>query len=369
MGSEGTGLPAANADGASPQVLLTSPEDPEDRAIEVQGLPDSLAKQMANWKADDPRLGEWLSVYVGKSPKADQPAMLGKFQVTKTGFAFQPRFAFEPGLTYTVRFTLPGEPSVWKSFDIPKDAPTQPTKIAAVYPTGKKLPENLLRLYLHFSAPMSQGRSYQYLQLFDQAGEEVENPFLELPQELWSADGKRLTVLLDPGRVKQGLKPREQSGPVLIPGRRYTFTIDARWPDAKGNPLDRPFKKSFETTTADIVQPNPADWKLLLPKAGTREPFSVRFDEPLDHAMLGRVLTVLDGESKAALGTIQIDEEETRWRFIPEKPWQPGRYSLEIRTNLEDRVGNSIARPFEVDLNEPAPPSVPKILHQSFEID
>ena len=353
---------------ASPNLALIPADKAEDRAIEVKNLPAGLQKQIAGWKADDPRFGEWLKVYVGKSPAPNQPAMFGTFRATKTGFAFVPRFGLEAGLAYSAKLALPGEKPVWKTFEVPAKKPAEPTTITAVYPTGKKLPENLLRLYLHFSAPMSQGRSYRYLHLFDEAGEEVEYPFLELPQELWSADGKRLTVLLDPGRVKQGLKPREQSGPVLVPGKKYTLKIDANWPDAAGYPLAKSFQRTFETTKADIVQPNPNDWKITPPKAGTREPLSVKFDEPLDHAMLERVLSVLDENSSEIPGRIEVDQQETRWRVIPEKPWKAGNYSLRIRTELEDRVGNSIARPFEVDLNEPQPPSVPKILNKKFKI-
>jgi hypothetical protein len=361
-------LSAADSAEASPQVVLTSSEEAEDRSIEVQGLPTKLRTQISDWKADDPRFGEWLSVYVGKSPEANQPAMFGTFKTTKTGFAFMPRFGLEAGITYSAKLTLPGEKPHWEVFNLPKETPAEPTVITEVYPTGKKLPENLLRLYLHFSAPMSQGRSYRYLHLFDQTGEEVEYPFLDLPQELWTADGKRLTVLLDPGRVKQGLKPREESGPVLVPGVKYTLTIDENWPDAEGNPLAKPFKRTFETTKADVVQPNPADWKITPPKAGTREPLSVEFDEPLDHGMLQRVLSVVDEKSTEIAGRIEVDQEETRWRFTPENPWKQGDYSLRIRTELEDRVGNSIARPFEVDLNEAPLPPVPKILNKRFSI-
>ena len=41
------------------------------------------------------------------------------------------------------------------------------------------------------------------------------------------------------------------------------------------------------------------------------------------------------------------------WSFVPEKPWAAGRYSLVIDTTLEDLAGNSIGRPFEVDLFNP----------------
>ena len=84
--------------------------------------------------------------------------------------------------------------------------------------------------------------------------------------------------------------------------------------------------------------------------------------------MLERVLSVVDVRSAPVPGRIEIDQHETRWRFTPKEPWKAGRYSLKIQTSLEDRVGNSIARPFEVDLNEPQPPDVPKVLLRGFEI-
>ncbi len=354
---------AADEGKSSPQIVMTEAENPEDRKIVVD-----ILREIGSWKGDDPQPAEWLKVYVGAKPKADQPAMLGTYKITKMGLTFSPRFGFEKGKSYAVKLSLPSSEPVWQMFKLPDDAPAEPAKITAVYPTSDKLPENLLRIYLHFSVPMSQGGSYQYLHLFDEAGEEVERPFLTLPQELWSADGKRLTVLLDPGRVKQGLKPREQSGPVLIPEKKYTFTIDARWPDAKGRPLEKSFQKIFETTKADIIQPNPDEWKITPPKAGTREPLSVLFDEPLDHGMLERVLSVVDAKSTEVLGEIQIDQKETRWQFTPDEPWTTGGHSLKIQTHLEDRVGNSIARPFEVDLNEPPSPPVPKVIFKQYAV-
>ncbi len=93
----------------------------------------------------------------------------------------------------------------------------------------------------------------------------------------------------------------------------------------------------------------------------------MKFDEPLDHGMLKRVLAIV-ADGRAIAGRVQVDEQETRWRFTPEKPWKAGDYSLRVRSNLEDRVGNSIARPFEVDLSGPPLPKVPKVIERRFEI-
>lgn len=352
-----------------PQIVLTSPQNLEECQVTVRGLPDAFQKQVANWKANHSEWRNVFSLYVGEQPQADQPPVLGNFEATKNGFTFTPRFGLEPGTTYLAKLTLPGQKPRTQVFKIAEEKPAEPTAIKEVYPTSDKLPENLLRLYLHFSAPMSQGNSYRHLHLFDLTiGEEVQNPFLELPQELWTPDGKRLTVLLDPGRVKQGLKPREQSGPVLVPGHKYTLTIDADWQDATGHPLAKSFKRTFTTTQADIIQPDPQKWKIQAPAAKTRKPLSVTFEEPLDHGMLLRVLSVQTKSEKDVPGEIQIDQKETRWRFIPQSPWKAGEYSLRIRTHLEDRVGNSIARPFEVDLNEPQPQEVPQVLTRSFQV-
>src|SRR5687767_13445683 len=57
---------------SAPKIVMTKAEKPEDRMVEVVGLPAELLKQLAAWKADDPRLAAWLSVYVGKVPKEGQ---------------------------------------------------------------------------------------------------------------------------------------------------------------------------------------------------------------------------------------------------------------------------------------------------------
>jgi hypothetical protein len=69
--------------------------------------------------------------------------------------------------------------------------------------------------------------------------------------------------------------------------------------------------------------------------------------------MLGRALAVLDAGDRPIAGRIEIDEEETRWRFHPEGAWKPGGCTLVAAVELEDVAGNSIARLFEVDVVRP----------------
>jgi hypothetical protein len=69
--------------------------------------------------------------------------------------------------------------------------------------------------------------------------------------------------------------------------------------------------------------------------------------EPLDEALLHRMVWVEDAEGYAVPGTVGIEEGETRWLFRPEWPWKPGRYAVCVDEALEDRAGNRFDRAFD----------------------
>jgi hypothetical protein len=45
-----------------------------------------------------------------------------------------------------------------------------------------------------------------------------------------------------------------------------------------------------------------------------------------------------------------VGRGEREWRFRPAAPWRAGPHQLLVDTLLEDLAGNSIGRPFEVDV-------------------
>lgn len=302
-----------------------------------------------------------FAVYVDQGPQhtqKDQLPMLGSYDVENDRIFFEPRFPLTPGTRYLAVLDLGQLPShqgvryakMEQRFEVPRPTPAAMTVVSHVYPTRALLPENQLKLYLHFSAPMSQGEAYQHVHLVDASGKDVEAPFLRLDEELWDPAGQRFTLFFDPGRVKRELKPREELGPSLVAGKKYTFVIDRDWPDAKGNPLKEAFRKTFEVGPPDEQQPDPAQWKLQPPVAGTTEPLRVSFPEPLDHALLHRMVWVVDGQGRRVPGTVTVSDEETRWSLTPEKPWTAGKYRLVIDATIEDLAGNTIAKLFEVDV-------------------
>ncbi|MHC4994345.1 MAG: hypothetical protein ACYTGQ_04745 [Planctomycetota bacterium] len=297
-------------------------------------------------------LPDTFAVYATTRPDPDFPAMSGSYRFAKNTLIFSPRYPLQPGLTYTAVFNH-RQTKISQAFAIPKPPAGPPARVTAVYPSTDTLPENLLRFYIHFSKPMSRGQAYRRITLFDHnTGQVVDRPFLELEEELWDPDAKRFTLLFDPGRVKEGLKPREEVGPSLMRNHRYTLRIDAAWLDAHSNPMAETYERAFTVTEPDTTQPDVANWELTPPQAGTPQPLTVRFAEPLDHGQVHRLLTVQGPNGKTIPGAITVDRHETRWSFTPNKPWPPGAYRLVAATILEDRAANSLGRPFEVDMDK-----------------
>jgi hypothetical protein len=326
--------------------------DPAGPAFEVTGLGRS---ELLGLEALMPEAwAEVFAIYVAGAPQGvgNRPPVLGSYRIIDGGIRFEPRFPPEPGVRYRAVFR-PRDARVApieREFLLPKPAAAA-ARVERLYPSAARLPENLLKLYLYFSAPMRRGEAYRRVRLFAaSAGREIELPFLELDEELWDREGKRLTLLFDPGRIKRGLRPREEEGPVLEAGKQYALIVDRHWPDASGNPLSEAYRKEFMVGPPDETQPDPRRWKIERPAAGTRNRLVVSFPEPLDYAMLQRVINVTGSNDARIDGRVAVEAEERRWTFTPERPWGPGEHRLVVETTLEDLAGNSIERPFEVDL-------------------
>lgn len=327
------------------------------RAIAVVGLGQDVVARVV---AADLTPQEWrrlLSVRVGDGPAREAPPMLGAYVASGNALVFTSRFALKPGLRYQATFDpsqLPGATGgstdrVTADIRLPGGEPPAPeTRIEAIHPSSDELPENLLRFYIQFSAPMRQGASYRFVHLVAIGAGEVELPFLELAEELWDPGGRRLTLLLDPGRIKRGLVPHEEVGVALRAGTRYALVVDRTWRDARGAPLVESFRKEFLARAPDRSSPIPAEWQVGAPEAGTREPLVLRFPEPLDQALLHRLVWIEDESGEPVRGAVETRDHETRWLFVPERQWRDGSHSVWVDPALEDLAGNSVGRPFEV---------------------
>ena len=294
---------------------------------------------------------DWASVFAVYAGAGDVPAMLGAYSVEDGVLVFRPRFPPSPGVRYRVVFHPPGEAAVEAFFEVPKPRAAAATRVEHVYPSTDLLPDNQLKFYIYFSAAMQRGEAWRHIHLLDDGGAPVELPFLEIDQELWDRDYRRLTVLFDPGRIKRGLLPLQEVGPAIVEGRKYTLAIDRDWKDAGGAPLHGEFRKMFRVGPADRTPIDPRAWRVTAPAAGTTAALTVTFPKPLDYALLLRLLQVTGGGREIA-GTPAVDTNETRWSFTPREPWKVGEYKLMVDTSLEDLAGNKVGRAFDVDTFE-----------------
>ena len=341
-----------------------------ERTIDVAGLP---AEDLAHLEGAALTREAWqalLRVHVAPADPAaaELPSVLGDYAIAGGTLRFTPRFPFAAGQRYEVVFDPSSLPSardraaptpprtLRTTVEVPAPDLEPSTRVAAVYPTGPEVPENHLRLYIVFSAPMGLGAGNPHVRLLDEHEEPVADAFLPLDVDLWNADRTRYTVLYDPGRVKRGIRPNAELGRPLAADRRYTLEIDAAWRDAAGQPLVEPFRREYRVGPPRERALEPAAWRLDVPAPATRDPLAVRFPVPLDYGLLQSALHVATGDGRPLPGEIRVEEGETRLVFTPRAPWQPGDYQLVAAATLEDAAGNRIGRPFEVDAVDPEGP-------------
>jgi hypothetical protein len=332
-------------------VVLDTTRGIEHATVVLTGLrPDELAALRANRTAAERLLRVSVS--------GESIALAGRWEVTGAEFEFRPAYTFDRGRAYSVRVDpaqlAPGRTAsvIDTVLRLPEHGPMAITQVVRLLPSADVVPENLLRLYVEFTAPMSREGAIGRVHLLDDAGREVPDAFLPLEADFWNADRTRYTLFLDPGRVKRGIMPNEQLGRALTAGRGYTLLVDSTWRDANGRPLGAAIRQPLRVSEADVRPLSLDRWRISAPAGGTRDPLVVVFDRSMDHGLVRRALGVEDGRGRAVVGETTIGQGETEWRFVPREPWHRGPHALVVLSIVEDPAGNRIGRPFEVDMFE-----------------
>jgi hypothetical protein len=272
--------------------------------------------------------------------------MAGRLIADGDELCFVPRFPFVAGTRYAV--WVDGKVRAVLLRPSAPGAPT--TQVLEIYPTAAEVPANLLRFSVQFSGPMSDGRASRHVHLLDDAGVELENALLSTDFELWDRDHTRLTVLLDPGRIKRGLPTNRAHGYPLRPGESFRLVVDDTFLDAAGRPLMQVTERRYNVGPEERRRIAPSRWTLTAPRAGTRDPLVVTFERPLDHTQLQTALQVLSRDNARVDGSANIGPGETEWRWVPSTPWRAGAHHVVVDPILEDLAGNSLRRVFDRDI-------------------
>ena len=173
-------------------------------AIEVQPLDDpTRVRVIARTDSGDARLSLALLDPVtgeeGSSILGDEIRRPGEVQ-------FVPRYPLSRGQRYRARLSG-SSPSVVE-YRVPDRPARDAATVEAIYPSGDRLPANLLKFYIHFSRPMREGEPvFDRIRLIDDRGREIGDPWRRV--DLWTPDARRLTLYVHPGRIKRGVNLRD----------------------------------------------------------------------------------------------------------------------------------------------------------------
>ena len=284
-----------------------------------------------------------LRVFVGTAEAccAGRIPIAGRYAEESGAITFTPAFGFEAEQDYVARVQMPGQEERLVSFRIPTEQVGRTAEVSEFFPSGDTLPENVLRFYIHFSVPMQPHVAFDFIKLRDSTGNADDAAFMRFKQELWNEDRTRLTVLIDPGRIKREVATNRTLGPALRAGQYYTLSVEGGWRSADGTSVLPPFSKTFLVSDPLRTRPDAGLWRSNSPCMGTSEPLEITFDRSFDRHLLTSKLRVIAKTGHQIEGDIEVRDGERTWRFIPNQPWSGTDLQLAAETSLEDIAGNN----------------------------
>ena len=262
-------------------------------------------------------------------------------------FNIHPTFPLRHGETYRLKITL-GETDIFETeVKLPKPE-GMVADLVWYAPDAPAIPANTLRLYLMFSEPMARGQARQAIQLIRADGTIVNSPFLNLEHELWDPGQRRLTLLLDPGRIKRGVGPNLDSGAALVEGEQYELVISSEMTSADGVALGEELRLPVHVGPPERRKLSLKQWRLMPPKHGSQDTLLIDFGRLVDRAAAERLIRVLRPDGTPVKGRTETDGKI--WKFIPSAAWTVGHARVVIDPAVEDVAGNSFEAPFDKNI-------------------
>ncbi len=221
--------------------------------------------------------------------------------------------------------------------------------VVKLEPAAREWPASTLRLYIQFDRPARGIISQDHLRLSAGDGKPIADPFMDFGQELWSADGKRLTVLFDPGRIKRDVEASGSDASPLLNGQHYRISFDD-------------YVSSFTVTPSERRPLDPSLWVIALPTT-SRGALRINFGRLMDTALLQSQISVVDDSGRNIDGTIRVSDDERELSFLPLEHWPSGKANIIVGSALEDVSGNRVGEALDHDVGtnnaEPSPLAIP----------
>jgi hypothetical protein len=117
--------------------------------------------------------------------------------------------------------------------------------------------------------------------------------------------------------------------------------------DARGLVLTEAFEKTFVAVAPELERLDPRHWTIMTPSRASREPLLVETAVHIDSGAFGGAIRIVTDKGESGAGTASLRPGAPAWQFIPDRDWLPGRYRIEVRTEVEDTSGNSVQSAFD----------------------
>ena len=297
---------------------------------------------------------QWVSFFNIKTDLSNPP-VIGSFQVVDKQVVFKPRFLPDPSVTYFVSFSYEalnallnqkmGEGVFTEKVTFSSPASEKP-RVVAISPQLDELPMNVLRIYIHFSSPMSFQNPYEFISIINEKGEELVEPFVIVPEGLWNIDRRRLTLLFHPGRIKRGVGPNMTEGDILSVGQSYQFKINDKWKGSNGQNLEQEFTTTFSVKNPIQEKIRYEEWELKGQQNHVGQ-LHIKTKHPLDQALAKRMLFIRKNDGTFLPSKVEFDDAYNL-RIHWEK--QDGdEFELVIDPRLEDICGNTPLNAFDYE--------------------
>lgn len=202
-------------------------------------------------------------------------------------------------------------------------------RVIAIEPAASAIPANAFRWYIEFDRSARGWAHTRDLVLSTEYGAPVGAPFMDFGPELWSPDGRRLTVFFDPGRVKRDVEAPGETGAPIQAGRRYRLSVFR-------------VEQRFVVSPALRAPLEPDAWRLVVPLRA-RQPLVIRFDRVMDSALCRDQIRVVDAAGRPMPGDGRLQSNGRDFSFKANGAWRPGSYRVEFGSLLEDVSGNRFA--------------------------
>lgn len=306
-----------------------------------------------------------LKVYLTESYELEQVnvSILGEYEKVDGRLRFTPLIPFQKGQKY-LAFCSTNK----LEFKVPLPEDYVNPSVVKIYPSADTLPSNLLKFHLHFSRPMSR-IGYTNVELLDGNGKTIERAILKEIPELWNDDHVQLTIWIEPGRIKRGLGPNVELGPVLEENNSYSLFISGRFRDENGVELDQDYVKKFVAGEADREKLNVDEVVTKYHSEDKSNYLTVKFGEAVDFSSSIANLSIQGSSTQVIKGSWQLTNEDTEAIFTPESKLEKGHYEVLLNSVIEDLAGNNFVRNFDQEINEKLERDSKKQFRVSFDIE